>query len=66
MKTYELTAEVANGDWHWIRFNCNDFHEAVVEGLDFAASKQGRLVSVLFIEVHEQAVNRRVLSTYRA
>lgn len=44
--TYELTVEVANRDWHSIRVQADDYHDAAVQGLDYAFDEKGRLIRI--------------------
>ena len=34
MKNYEITFEWPNGDWTWIDVEANDYHQAMLIGLD--------------------------------
>jgi hypothetical protein len=34
MKNYEITFEWQNGDWTWIDVEANDYHQAMLIGLD--------------------------------
>ena len=50
MTTYEITVEIANGDWHWKREEYTNFHAAAADGLDYAFVKRARLIGIQAID----------------
>lgn len=67
MFTYEITVEVSNGDWHWKRCECVDYHDAVATGLDYAYAEHGRLHHIERVEarhLNDQDKARRTEAGY--
>jgi len=54
MKTYEITFEAPNGDWHYWQIEAPDFHAAVENALQSARHRpQDRLLRVEYIPTLE-------------
>lgn len=49
MKVYEITIADAEGNWHWLRTDCADYHAAAQFGLNWADSIGDRLVRIQWI-----------------